>query len=211
MDLSNLKIHFLGDSITAGYWAETTETSYVGRFQAQYPNAIIRNYGVCGSCISNKCVWDSEDMRTRAKRMETDADLIVIFGGTNDFHCMTPLGTPEERSADTFFGAYNLLLDDLVERYPNTKIVLCTILPRFDETWPERDGRVRVAPLSDYVAIVKQIGQLRNLPVVDLFSIEDLREPIPGEKSPLTKDGLHPLDAGHALIFDRIHQALLRL
>ena len=206
-----MKIHFLGDSITEGFYAETKQTSYVGRFQTQYPNAVIRNYGVGGSCISDTCVWGVEDMRARARRMEPDADLIVVFGGTNDFHCMTPLGTPEERTADTFFGAYNLLLDDLFERYPDARIVLCTILPRFDETWPERDGRVRVAPLSDYVAIIKQIGQIRDLPVVDLFTLEDLREPISGEKSPLTKDGLHPLDAGHAMIFDRIHQALLSL
>lgn len=211
MDLRNLNIHFLGDSITEGFYADTKETSYVGRFQVQYPNATIRNYGVGGSCISNTCVWNSEDMRTRAKRMASDADLIVIYGGTNDFHCMTPLGAPDERTPDTFFGAYNLLLDDILGRYPNTKVVLCTILPRFDETWLERDGRVRVAPLQDYVDIIKQIGQMRNLPVIDLFNLEAFREPIPGDKSPLTKDGLHPLDEGHEILFNRIHQALLSL
>ena len=211
MDLRNLKINFLGDSITARFWAESEETSYVGRFRAQYPDAIIRNYGVQGSCVSSCCIWDSEDMRTRAKRMDTDADLIVIYGGTNDFHCMTPLGTPEERNADTFYGAYNLLLDDILGRFPNTKVVLCTLLPRFDETWLEREGRIRVAPLKAYVDIIKEIGQKRNLPVIDLFNLEMFREPIPGDKSPLTKDGLHPLDEGHAILFNHIHQALLSL
>lgn len=211
MVLNNLKINFLGDSITARFWAESEETSYVGRFRAQYPDAIIRNYGVQGSCISSCCIWDSEDMRTRAKRMDPDADLIVIFGGTNDFQCMTPLGTPEERNEGTFYGAYNLLLDIITEKYPNAKVVLCTILPRFDETWPERDGRVRVAPLSAYVDIIKDVGQAWNLPVIDLFNLECFREPIPGDKSPLTKDGLHPLDQGHEILFNRIHQALLSL
>lgn len=211
MELSNLTIHFLGDSITKGFCADTPEASYVGRFETRYPNAIIRNYGVGGSCISDKCVWSSEDMRTRAKRMEPDAELIVVFGGTNDFHCMTPLGTPEERNEGTFYGAYNLLLDDLLSRYPQAKIVLCTILPRFDETWPERDGRVRVAPLKSYVEIIKHIAQMRDLPVIDLFTLEEFREPVPGDISPLTKDGLHPLDDGHAILFNRIHQALLSL
>mgnify|MGYP002520016126 CR=1 FL=1 len=77
MDLKNLTIHFLGDSITEGFSANTKEASYVGRFQAQYPDATIRNYGVGGSCVSSHCVWNSEDMRTRAKRMEQDADLIL--------------------------------------------------------------------------------------------------------------------------------------
>ena len=211
MDLSNLKINFLGDSITARFWAESEETSYVGRFRAQYPNATIRNYGVQGSCVSNCCIWGSEDMRTRAKRMDPDADLIVIYGGTNDFHCMTPLGTPEGRDEGTFYGAYNVLLDIITEKYPNAKIVLCTILPRFDETWLERDGRIRVAPTQAYVDIINHIGQMRNLPVIDLFKLECFREPIPGDKSPLTKDGLHPLDEGHEILFNYIHQAILSL
>lgn len=211
MDLSNLKINFLGDSITARFWAESEETSYVGRFRAQYPHATIRNYGVQGSCVSSCCIWDSEDMRTRAKRMDPDADLIVIYGGTNDFHCMTPLGTPEGRDEGTFYGAYNVLLDIITEKYPNAKIVLCTILPRFDETWLEREGRIRVAPVQAYVDIINHIGQMRNLPVIDLFKLECFREPIPGDKSPLTKDGLHPLDEGHEILFNYIHQAILSL
>ena len=211
MDLSNLTIHFLGDSITEGYYAETQQTSYVGRFQAAYPNAAIQNYGVGGSCVSDKCVWGSEDMRTRALRMEPGADLIVVFGGTNDFHCMTPLGAPEDRDAGTFYGAYNLLLEILRERFPNAQIVLCTPLPRFDEVMPERDGRVRVAPLKAYIEIVKDVGSRHGLPVIDLFGIEKFREPIPGEKSPLTKDGLHPLDDGHAIVFEHMNQALMAL
>lgn len=211
MELSNLKINFLGDSITEGFSAETKEASYVGRFKSQYPDAIIRNYGVGGSCVSNTCIWGSEDMRTRAKRMEPDADLIVVFGGTNDFHCTTPLGTPQERTEGTFYGAYNLLMDDLLERYPHTKIVLCTCLPRYDETWPARNEVVHLAPLQTYVDIIKHIGQMRNLPVIDLFTLECFREPVPGAISPLTQDGLHPGDEGHGILFECIHQALLEL
>ena len=48
MDISNLKINFLGDSITMGARAELPENNYFGRLQAKYPNAVRRNYGVDG-------------------------------------------------------------------------------------------------------------------------------------------------------------------
>lgn len=209
MNLHNKRIYFLGDSITFGFSASSESKSYVGLFRNQYPDAQIENYGVGGSCISDMCIWDVEDLRTRAKRMKPDADLIIIFGGTNDFHCVTPLGEKTDRKADTFRGAYHLLLDDLITRYANTTIVLCTPLPRFDESMPERDGRVRLAPLQSYVNIVKEMGQYYCLPVIDLFSLDVFRNVQPGEISSLTVDGLHPNDEGHQVLFSSLHQPLL--
>ena len=133
MVLNNLKINFLGDSITARFWAESEETSYVGRFRAQYPDAIIRNYGVQGSCISSCCIWDSEDMRTRAKRMDPDADLIVVFGGTNDFgHGDAPFGEFSDRTVWSFCGALHVLYTSLLEKYPTKLVVSRTMSKAFD-------------------------------------------------------------------------------
>lgn len=210
MDLSNLTIHFLGDSITQYHAATSEDTAFVGLFRKKYPNAIIYNYGIGGSCISDCCIWDVEDMRIRAKRMEPDADLIVVFGGTNDFNCMAPLGAPEDRTPDTFRGACNLLLDDLLSRYPNAKIVICTPLHRFDETLPERDGHVRVAPLSEYVRIVRETARDYGCDLIDLYKLEEFRTES-GVKSPLTRDGLHPMDEGHAIIFAYMDNALRKM
>lgn len=210
MDLSHLTIHFLGDSITQYHAATDESTAFVGLFRSKYPEAVIHNYGVGGSCIAGCCVWNSEDMRERAKRMEPDADLIVVFGGTNDFHCMTPLGTSGDRTPDTFRGGCNLLLDDLTARYPKAKIVICTPLHRFDETVPERDGRVRVAPLIEYVRILRETAQNYGCGLIDLYALEEFRTES-GVKSPLTRDGLHPLDEGHAIIFAYMDDALKRI
>lgn len=210
MDLSNLTIHFLGDSITQYHSATSEDTAFVGLFRRKYPNAVIHYYGIGGSCISGCYVWNVEDMRTRAKRMEPDADLIIVFGGSNDFHCMTPLGTPAGRTPDTFRGACNLLLDDLLARYPNTKIVICTPLHRFDETMPKRDGRVRVAPLIEYVRILRETARDYGCDLIDLYELEEFRTES-SVKSPLTRDGLHPMDEGHALIFTYMDNALCNM
>ena len=52
--------------------------------------------------------------------MIPDADIVVVFGGTNDFGWGdAPLGTMEDRREDTFYGAYHLLLQKLIDRYPD--------------------------------------------------------------------------------------------
>ena len=43
MDISHLKVNFLGDSITMGARAELPENSYFGRLQKKYPEATLRN------------------------------------------------------------------------------------------------------------------------------------------------------------------------
>ena len=207
MELGRKHIHFLGDSITYGISASSTSKSYVGLFRAQYPDAVIENYGVCGSCISDKCIWNVEDMRTRARRMTLGADLIIISGGTNDFFCLAPLGQKFERRADTFRGAYYLLLDDVEVRFAAADIVLCTPPPRFDESCMERDGRVRFAPLCDYSEVVKEMGEYYHLPVIDLFSLDVFRS----NNFDMTVDGLHPTDAGHEILFLYLRNALLNL
>jgi len=208
LELRYKKIHFLGDSITKGYGATVYENCCVGKITEKYPGSRITNYGVGGSCIGNCCVWGSEDMRARVAKMEPGADLIVISGGSNDFHCMTPLGTPDDRTEDSFLGAYNLLLDMLEAKFPGARLVLCTPAPRFDEAWPVRDQRVRVAPLRVYVDAVKNLATRRNLPVIDLFSIDDLHPEPQGHNKKLTVDGLHPNDEGYALIFSLVDHAL---
>lgn len=53
MNLENIKINFLGDSITFGALATTPEKSYLGLLQEKYPNSLFRRYGIGGSSIAN--------------------------------------------------------------------------------------------------------------------------------------------------------------
>ena len=78
MELSSLKINILGDSITEGRDSSGTAYSYVGRLQKKYPNALIRNYGVGGSCLSNKCLWGVDSFCDRADAMDSDADVVLV-------------------------------------------------------------------------------------------------------------------------------------
>ena len=98
MELKGLKINFLGDSITQGYAATNRdELGFVGLIASRY-GALCRNYGIGGTRIapqktpSSEPRWD-RDFIGRVDEMDPDADIVVVFGGTNDFgHGDAPLG-----------------------------------------------------------------------------------------------------------------------
>ena len=83
MELKNLKVNFIGDSITEGVGASSYETCYVSRFAAM-TGAICRNYGISGTRIARRKVpyeipeFD-RDFNSRYHLMEEDADVIVVF------------------------------------------------------------------------------------------------------------------------------------
>ena len=154
----------------------------------------------------NNTVWD-QDFCTRFKTMDDDADLIVLFGGTNDFgHGDAPLGSPTDREPVTFYGACHYLMSGLLEKYPDATIVVMTPLHRISEDNPRGDGYkdYDFAPLSTYAKIVKEVAAYYSLPTLDLWSVSGIQPKVPAIKERYCPDGLHPNDNGHELIAKRL-------
>jgi lysophospholipase L1-like esterase len=211
MKLDNLKINILGDSITEGRCASVPEKGYVGLLQERYPNATIRNYGVCGSCISNKCLWGVRSFIERADEMDEDADLVVVFGGTNDYCCCCPPGQWGDQTEDTFYGACWVLFDMLLRRYHGKTIAVMTPIHRLDEDGTICEERPMVAPLKCYVEILKETAEYFGFPVIDLFATSGLQPEIDYVREAYFPDGLHLNDDGHEILFRRIDGALQNL
>ena len=88
MELKGLKVNFLGDSITQGHGTSAPDKIYHALIKEKYGLAEARNYGIGGTRIAKQHnptneVWD-QDFCKRCLEMDPDADLIVVFGGTND-------------------------------------------------------------------------------------------------------------------------------
>ena len=138
MELKGLKAVFLGDSITEGYRASTFDNAY-WQVLARRTGLVAKGYGVAASRIARQAPSDppqpyDEDFVLRAMRMDADADIVCVFGGTNDFgHGTAPIGTPRDRDPYTFYGAVNNLFRTLIERYPNSFIFVMTPLHRTHE------------------------------------------------------------------------------
>ena len=216
MELKGKKIVFLGDSITEGHGVSDRENTFVSRIGRECREAV--NCGIGGTRIARQTNpsnerWDL-DFCLRAKELDVDADAVVVFGGTNDFgHGDAPIGTFEDRTEYTFWGACHCLMQTLLERYPGKPILICTPIHRLTEDNPKGDGGKAepTGPLSLYVNIIREAAAYYALPVLDLWAESGIQPKVPVIREKFCPDGLHPNDAGHALLAERILSKLRTL
>lgn len=204
MELKGKKICFLGDSITEGCGTSKIENCYWMKL-GELSGANVLGFGVGGTRIAPKkvhtCDYDDKDFQLRSKDISNDADIIVIFGGTNDFgHGDAPFGRVGDKSTDTFCGSFYVLLNNLIEAHPQARIVVMTSLHRLSEDVVVNEIGLPTPPLKEYVKAEKEIASCFSVPVLDLWSMSGMQPKIPIIKETYMPDGLHPNDLGHARI-----------
>ncbi len=198
---------FLGDSITAGmntsegkgYW------DYLGEILGLKESIA---YGVAGSCISA-----TSDMGTsiapfceRYKDIKRDADLIVIFGGTNDYGYNTPLGDENDKTDVSFYGALYEMLTGLKAEHPKAVIVFMTPLHRVEFGGLSVDKQKNDAgyTLYHYIDAIKKQCENLEIPVIDTNTVYGLNPTDKFVKDNYLTDGLHPNEDGHKILAERI-------
>ena len=147
------------------------------------------------------------DARVKALGRSGNPDFIFVLGGTNDWaHSSNiPLGeycTTEFKDSLSFRGAYSLLLHKLTTRYPKTRVVCLSILPRGDAAdklnaagWSQNDGNASIKHIAE------QFGQY----FIDCSTI-----PFSSNWSKYMISGnLHPTAAGFTLMAEHITKALI--
>jgi len=212
MKLEGLKINFLGDSITEGTGVSDKENIYWKRLARDYGLKEARGYGIGGTRIArqqnpSQMARHDLDFCLRYSEMDNDADVVVVFGGTNDFgHGDAPLGKMEDRDPSTFYGACHTLFSGLINKFPSAEIVIMTPLHRASEDEPFRVGATnpRATNLAGYVAIIKEVATYYSLPVLDLWSCSRIQPRVEILREKYCPDGLHPNDEGHAIIARRL-------
>ena len=210
MELQGKKISFLGDSITEGFGTSCEEKNYVSVF-GRLSGAEVRNYGICGTRIARQTVPSNEakvdnDFVKRADEMDANADIIVVFGGTNDYgHGDAAFGTFDSHDVHTFYGALHTLCQKLINKYPDAEIVFMTPLHRLEENKQINEFGIRnVATLSEYVDAIKEVTKYYAIPTLDLYSVSRLQPEVEVLKERYMPDGLHPNDAGAEIVARRL-------
>jgi len=207
MELKGKKINFLGDSITQGVGVKNPGNRFVDRVIRMAELAEGRNYGISGTRFARQVVPTADkpsfdqDFCSRVEGMDADADVIIVFGGTNDFgHGDAPFGESSDRTPETFCGACHTLMRSLIERYPGKVIVIMTPLHRATEENRDKKGHI----LVDYVDVIKETARYYSLPVLDLFAMSGIQPRVHAIRERFCPDGLHPNGAGHAILAERI-------
>lgn len=203
MELQGKIINFLGDSITEGHGTSGEEKRFSNLIKERCGLLKANNYGISGTRIA-KQKNPSENPRHdlyfcgRLDEMDKNADAVVVFGGTNDYgHGDAPFGLFTDRSDETFYGACHTLMSELASTYVGKPIVIVTPLHRTEET---RNAKV----LENYVNAIKDVACYYSLPVLDLYANSGIQPSVPAIREKLCPDGLHPNDAGHEILAEKI-------
>ena len=219
MELQGKKINFIGDSITEGHRVENPENIFSNILKRELGLAEARNYGVGGSRVARvqeiKYASD-EDFNMRAERMDKDFDVVVVFGGTNDFgHGNIPLGKMGDTDVYTFYGALRTLCLYLIKNFPDKQIVFMTPLHRLNEEldYNKRleDGNPNARPIEDFVNAIREVCQLFSIPVLDMFRESGMPARVWAWCENHMPDGLHPNDNGHKIIAHKLRKFLENL
>ena len=122
-ELEGLHVYTIGDSYFEGNGIDRND-HWITQLGAKY-NWTYVNYGINGSAIS-AAASKNNPMVNRYTSMvdDADADIIIIEGGRNDYNKNVPIGTIGEADPNTFVGAVQIMIDGLLQKYPNA-VILC--------------------------------------------------------------------------------------
>lgn len=218
MDLKDKKILFLGDSITKGSGCTEIDEVYWKQLEKN-TGATCVGYGIGGTRFAKQTeegdIYEEYgNFCVRASQMDDEADIVVVFGGTNDYgHGDAPFGKIGDKTSDTFCGAVDYVINVLVNKYPEALIVFLTPTHRLGETGRTHNERgIRQdKTLEDYVNAEIAICAKYSIPVLDLFRVSGIQPEIDAVRERFLPDGLHPNKNGNARIASRLEGFLRKL
>lgn len=202
----------LGDSITeVNFTANTRYHDYI----KQAIGCTVNNYGISGTGWFTPNLGGQSAFFNRVSSMNVNADLITVFGGTNDWDNVGKtlvLGNYGDTDGSvSLYGAVDSTLSQLIAKYPTKTIAVFTPLPRSNGygTLTKVGTGFTMEQVAD--VIIKGCGKY-GIPVLDLYRKSGL---FPWDataketyfKAPdgtHTADGLHPNDSGHKILADKI-------
>ena len=216
MELQGKRIAFLGDSITEGSGVMDLSNRYDNRLLKMCGLAEVFNYGIGGTRLAHQskasaCPRVDLCFAGRAYNIDKRADVIVVFGGTNDYgHGDAPFGTYADDTPASFCGAVRFLMKLLRTEYPTATVVFLAPARRnLDESISyQRAGDPEAKPLIHYVDAIKATAADFDIPVLDLYRELGVDPNSAEEREKYARDGLHLTDAAHAILADML-KALL--
>ncbi|MDE7324429.1 MAG: SGNH/GDSL hydrolase family protein [Lachnospiraceae bacterium] len=215
-------IDILGDSLTEGVGARTPDKAYPVVL-SKLTGAVVNNYGVSGSRITDIPEgWTNPgSFVDRMYAMDKSADLVIVFGGTNDFwfgDC--PIGNRTDTRPNTFYGALNTMIPYLKGAHPNADIVF--IVPYQQSKDADETHTYKRSTYSDFgTGTFKQYRnamldrcEYYGIPVLDLYAdyelnLADNREALEAYGNFIC-DGCHLNDAGYNLLARKIYRFIMQ-
>jgi lysophospholipase L1-like esterase len=166
------RVVFMGDSITEAWHIDES-----------FPGKPYINRGISGQTTPQML------LRFRQDVIDLKPKVVIILAGINDIAENTGPMTLEETEGN---------LESMAELAAanQIKVVLCSVLPAFDFPW--RPGLTPAPKVDTLNAWIKNYAAEKGHVYVDYHSVmKDERDGLPAS---LSRDGVHPLPAGYAIM-----------
>jgi lysophospholipase L1-like esterase len=176
------RVVFMGDSITEGW--------HIGD---SFPGKPYINRGISGQTTPQMVLRFHQDV------IGLKPKVVIVLAGINDIAGNTGPMTLEETEN-------NLAAMAEMAAANQIKVVLCSVLPAFDFPWhPGMTPAPKVVALNEWIkAYASEKGHL----YVDYYNaMKDERGGLPAT---LSKDGVHPLPAGYAIMAPLAEAGILK-
>lgn len=187
---NNLNYVAFGDSITFGQ----DGTNNGVQLENPYPKLLAEalgfnsynNMGISGAtlCLNDKVVCMTDIITSYT----SSADVISVMLGVNDFSRSLPLGTIEDNSNQSIFGALNKIATHFKTNYPNAFGFFMTPYQMQVGNRNSYTVNSQGYNLEDVANAVKQVAENFGYPVVDMFNNGNFEAEMYSTQS----DGLHP-------------------
>ncbi|MBE7356738.1 SGNH/GDSL hydrolase family protein [Staphylococcus haemolyticus] len=196
--LKNLTGVFIGDSITEVNFR--TSKNY-HQFIAERTGLNVINLGVSGTGYV--------DRLNAVDSITEQPDFISVFLGTNDYSGVTGsklLGNVTDTDAPTVASHIYTLLNNLINKFPNTPVLTITPLPRIESNPYDENKGENGYSLYELSKVIKGVSKRLGVPCLDLYHCSHLRPWIDEVNQHFFSyqegqaDGLHPNYRGHEYI-----------
>lgn len=224
MDFTGKTASFLGDSITEGVGVEDIENCrYDNRLKKLLGLKKTYNYGISATRIAHQ-IHPSEHPRAdlcfcgRAYDLAKDSDLIIIYGGVNDYiHGDAHFGEMTDTTPETFCGGVDFLMQFLPNAYPNARVLfltpahMCYAGESDAFPSPREMKQPDAKPLRAYCDVFVEKGEKYGVPVLDLYNNLGIDANDEAQRTEFTADGLHFNDKGQGVLAEKIAEFLKAL
>ena len=220
MNIKGFKVNFLGDSITEGAGvSDIRNCRYDNVLARTCELSKINTYAISGSRLAHQTLPSDRPRYDlcfcgRAYDMDVTADMVIVYGGVNDFlHGDAPFGQIGDTIPTTYCGGVYFLMNFLRETYGNKPIIFmtparCLLRHEVDDLYPSTHAAKRVPgkALIDYVETIIETAKQFDIKVLNLYDDLGIDPHIPEHFDNYTMDGLHFNDQGHAILAQKLKE-----
>lgn len=195
------KVVIYGDSIST---RNHGNGGYEAKLKAALNLETVYNYAIGSSGLSTTTPNSMVGLIKQYDKIPADADLIIIWHGTNDWYWGSELGHEGDTAVNTFWGGIGYVITQLRKKLPDARIVWGTPIYRWQApNLTPHTGEAYALPnalgytLQDYNIVLEKASQRYGFNLIELGKLTNIHKE---NEDRYLEDHVHPDAKGYDII-----------